>query len=348
MLGRTFAHYEITEKLGAGGMGEVYRARDTRLDRDVALKVLPDRFALDAERMARFHREAQVLASLNHPNIAAIYGLEESGGVRALVMELVEGTTLAGPLALDDALPIARQIAEALEAAHEKGIVHRDLKPANIKVTRDGTVKILDFGLAKALDDDPAASDARNSPTLSLAATRAGVILGTAAYMPPEQAKGKPVDRRADIWSFGIVLFEMLTGRQMYSGDTAAETLAAVIMRDPPLDRLPPETPPAIRTLIARCLEKEPRRRLRDIGEARILLEEPVAAPPPAPVAAAPPVAASGPPAVEPRSLIHRGATIALAVSTAILAFLQFRDPAQPDRVLRFTLPPPEKTLVHT
>jgi len=208
--GTRLGPYEIVALLGAGGMGEVYRARDPRLGRDVALKVLPEVFSKDAERMARFHREAQVLASLNHPNIAVLYGVEESDGVRALVMELVEGPTLAerilgGAMPLEEALPLAKQIAEALEYAHEKGVIHRDLKPANVKVTPAGQVKVLDFGLAKALDDDPASPVSSHSPTLSLAATRAGVILGTAAYMSPEQAKGKPVDRRADIWSFGVV-----------------------------------------------------------------------------------------------------------------------------------------------
>src|SRR5262245_11286119 len=216
-------------------MGEVYRAIDTKLNRDVALKVLPDMFASDKERMARFHREAQVLASLNHPNIAAIYGLEEAGAMRALVMELVEGPTLAdrimqGPLPLEEALPLARQIAEALEYAHERGIVHRDLKPANIKLTREGSVKVLDFGLAKALNDEKPGVDRANSPTLSLAATQAGIILGTAAYMSPEQAKGvETVDRRADIWAFGCVLYEMLTGKKLFEEPTVSETLAAVL-----------------------------------------------------------------------------------------------------------------------
>ncbi|HYM13626.1 MAG TPA: protein kinase, partial [Bryobacterales bacterium] len=229
--------------------------------------------------MARFEREAQLLASLNHPNIAALYGLEESDAVRALVIELVEGLSLAeriaaGPMPLDEALPIARQIAEALEYAHDQGIIHRDLKPANVKITRAGTVKLLDFGLAKALDEDLRPGDASNSPTLSMAATRAGVILGTAAYMPPEQAKGKPADRRADIWAFGVVLYEMLTGRQLYSGESAAETLASVMKDEPRWDRLPAETPEAIRRLLRRCLEKDVKRRLQAIGEARIATEE--------------------------------------------------------------------------
>ncbi|HKS97732.1 MAG TPA: serine/threonine-protein kinase, partial [Terriglobia bacterium] len=217
VAGTKLGPYEVLAPLGAGGMGVVYRARDTKLGRDVALKVLPAAFARDAERMARFHREAQVLASLNHPHIAAIYGLEDSGGEHALVMELVEGPTLAerikpGPIPLDEALPIAQQIAEALEAAHEKGIIHRDLKPANIKLAPEGAIKILDFGLAKALEGDASRGDISSSPTLTAAATQAGVILGTAAYMSPEQAAGKPADKRADVWSFGVVLWEMLTG----------------------------------------------------------------------------------------------------------------------------------------
>jgi eukaryotic-like serine/threonine-protein kinase len=216
--------YEILSAIGAGGMGEVYRARDSRLNRDVALKVLPEVFAADTDRMARFEREARVLAALNHTHIAAIYGLEESGSTNALVMELVDGPTLAdriaaGPIPLDEALPIAKQIAEALEYAHDHGVIHRDLKPANIKVTADGTVKVLDFGLAKAMLDEPAGADPSNSPTLSMAATMAGTILGTAAYMSPEQARGKAVDRRADIWAFGVVLFEMLTGHAVFAGE---------------------------------------------------------------------------------------------------------------------------------
>ena len=241
--GTRLGPYEILAALGAGGMGEVYRARDARLNRDVALKVLPEIFARDPERMARFRREAQLLASLNHPNIAQLYGVEESAGVRALVMEYVPGETLKGPLAVEDAIPIARQVAEGLEYAHDRGVIHRDLKPANIKVTPEGTVKILDFGLAKALEGELALADlAPNSPTLSLAPTRAGMILGTAAYMSPEQAKGKPVDRRADIWAFGVVLAEMLTGRQFYSRETVAETLSAV-MRDQPA--IPEAAPPS-------------------------------------------------------------------------------------------------------
>ncbi len=265
-------------------MGEVYRAHDTKLNRDVALKVLPAEFASDPERMARFKREAQLLASLNHPNIAAIYGLEECDGVSALIMELAEGPTLAdrishGPIALDEALSIARQIAEALEAAHEKGIIHRDLKPANIKVTPEGAVKVLDFGLAKALEGEAAEADASQSPTLSLAATKAGVILGTAAYMSPEQARGSGVDKRCDIWSFGVVLFEMLAGKKLFAGETISDTLAAVLRADVDWNVLPGDTPASIRTLLRRCLTKDRKQRLRDIGEARIAIEEYLANP---------------------------------------------------------------------
>jgi eukaryotic-like serine/threonine-protein kinase len=294
--------YEILSPLGAGGMGEVYRARDTRLGRDVALKVLPEAFAQHAERMARFQREAQVLASLNHPNIASIYGLEESGGVHALVMELVEGPTLedrirvaqgqpSGPVTLrgeepprrkagvalpiEESLHIAKQIAEALEAAHEKNITHRDLKPANVKVTPEGAVKVLDFGLAKLADDGAAPGDPFSSPTIAAATTQAGMIMGTAAYMAPEQAKGKPVDRRADVWAFGCVLYEMLTGNQAFEGETVSEVLAAVIMKDPDWNAVPASTPVSIRKLLRRCLEKNPKRRLQAIGEARIVIEAP-------------------------------------------------------------------------
>ncbi len=289
--------YDVLAAIGEGGMGQVFRARDTKLNREVALKVLPDSFANDPDRLARFTREAQTLASLNHPHIAAIYGLEESAPsapstssgqagsgqanvVRALVMELVEGDDLSqriarGAIPLDEALPIARQIAEALEAAHEQGIVHRDLKPANIKVRGDGTVKVLDFGLAKALEPAAASSpEAMNSPTItSPAMTQAGVILGTAAYMSPEQARGKVVDKRADIWAFGCVLFEMLTGTRLFAGDSVPETLGLIFSREPDLTTLPVGTPARVRTLIARCLVKDPRQRLRDIGEARLALE---------------------------------------------------------------------------
>jgi hypothetical protein len=293
VIGSRLGPYEITGPLGEGGMGVVYRATDSKLRREVAIKVLPEDFARDPERLARFEREAQLLAQLQHPNIASIYGLEESGGVRALVMELVEGEDLAErlkrePLAVDEALSIARQIAEALEEAHEKGIVHRDLKPANVKVTPDGKVKVLDFGLAKAMDAPGATSSVdlehsptlMNSPTMTAAGSRIGVILGTAAYMSPEQARGKAVDRRADIWAFGVVLYEMLAGLRLFDGETVSDVLAAVLTREPNFGALPASTPPAVRQLVRRCLDRDPRHRLRDIGEARVLLEAPGTGPP--------------------------------------------------------------------
>jgi len=278
-LGCRLGPYEVLSALGAGGMGEVYRARDAKLGRDVAIKVVPTSFARDAERMARFEREAKVLASLNHPNIAIIHGLEDSNGAHALVMELVEGPTLAdhvaqGAIPIDEALRIARQIADALEYAHERGIVHRDLKPANIKVSRDDAVKILDFGLAKAVEGDASSMDMANSPTLTRMATQAGVLLGTAAYMSPEQAKAKPVDRRADIWAFGCVLYEMLTGKMAFHGETVSDTLAAIIKEEPDWSQLPTDTPLRVRVLLQRCLQKDPKQRLRDIGDARITLDE--------------------------------------------------------------------------
>jgi eukaryotic-like serine/threonine-protein kinase len=277
--GTKLGPYEVLQLLGAGGMGEVYRARDSRLKRDVAVKVLPNNLAYDPQRASRFEREAQLLASLNHPNIASIYGLEESGNVRAFVMELVEGFTLAeriarGPLRLSEALAIARQIAEALEYAHERGIVHRDLKPANIKVAPDDSVKVLDFGLAKALSDDSPLDDISTSPTLTAAATRAGVILGTAAYMSPEQARGRAVDRRTDIWAFGCVMFEMLTGKLAFSGETTTDTLSAVLTKEPDLASLPASTPANIRRLISRCLQKDLKKRLQAIGDARVDIED--------------------------------------------------------------------------
>ena len=276
--GTKLGPYEVEGPLGAGGMGEVYCASDTKLRRKVALKVLPEIFANDAHRMARFEREAQVLASLNHPHIAHVHGLEESNGIRALVMELVEGQTLAERIAkesisLEEALPIAQQIAEALEYAHERGIIHRDLKPGNIKLAPDGQAKVLDFGLAKALEGGGGDVDISTSPTISAAATRAGVLLGTAAYMSPEQAKGKAVDRRADIWAFGCVLFEMLAGKAAFGGETITDTLAAVVRGEPEWGQLPQKTPWRIRELLQRCLTKDPKHRLQAIGEARIALE---------------------------------------------------------------------------
>ena len=315
MIGTTLAHYRITGKLGAGGMGEVWRAEDEKLGREVALKVLPAEFGENEERVERFQREAKVLASLNHPNIAHLYGLESvasgtaayavagsgsgsrstpipdesdtsrpqdlkiSGPVTFLVMELVAGEDLSerisrGPVPVDEAVPIALQIADALEAAHEAGIVHRDLKPANIKLRPDGTVKVLDFGLAKAWELDSGDSSLSLSPTMTHHATAAGVILGTAAYMSPEQARGKPVDRRTDVWAFGVVLWEMLTGRKLFEGETVSDLMAAVLTRDLDLDQLPPETPVSVKRLLRRCMEKDSRRRLQWLGDARLELLE--------------------------------------------------------------------------
>ena len=281
--GTRLGGYDITAAIGEGGMGQVYRATDAKLKRQVAIKVLPPSVAVDTDRLARFQREAEVLASLNHPNIAAIYGLEERGGMTALVMELVEGDDLSqriahGALPLDEALPIAKQIAEALEAAHDQGIIHRDLKPANIKVRGDGAVKVLDFGLAKAMAPAGASAvNAANSPTLTGHGTALGMILGTAAYMAPEQAKGKAVDKRADIWAFGVVLYEMLAGRAAFAGETVTDIIAAVVTRDADWTALPAATPASIRRLLARCLEKDPKRRLRDIGDVRFEIDETIA-----------------------------------------------------------------------
>jgi serine/threonine protein kinase/Tol biopolymer transport system component len=293
--GGHLGHYEILSLLGTGGMGEVYRARDTKLSREVALKVLPEAMVHDAQRMARFEREARTLASLNHPNIAAIYGLETSNGVTSLVMELAEGETLEERIArssktsklnisssgsrrglqTEECLHIAKQIAEALEYAHERGVVHRDLKPANVKITPEGAVKVLDFGLAKVLsNDDSASMDPSNSPTLSVMATQMGIILGTAAYMAPEQAKGKQVDRRADIWAFGCVLYEMLTGKKPFEGETISDILASVIKSEPDWAQLPEATPPSMQRLVRRCLQKDPKQRLQAIGDARIAIDE--------------------------------------------------------------------------
>ena len=276
-IGSRLGHYDVTALIGEGGMGQVYQVTDTKLNRQVALKILPEAFAEDPDRLARFQREAKVLASLNHPGIAAIYGLEEADGTRALVLELVEGPTLAdriakGPIPLDEALVIAKQIAEALEAAHEAGVVHRDLKPANIKVREDGTVKVLDFGLAKALEPTPE-GDPSQSPTLTAAATQMGVIMGTAAYMSPEQARGKPVDKRADIWAFGCVLYEMLTGTKPFPGDDVSQTLARVIDREPDWGALPTAVPPVLSNFLHRCLQKNPKKRIRDIGDVSLALE---------------------------------------------------------------------------
>jgi eukaryotic-like serine/threonine-protein kinase len=277
-VGARIGAYEMTSRLGEGGMGVVFRARDTKLGRDVAFKVLPAMFATDSERLALFRREAHVLAALNHPNIASIYGLEESGGATALVLELVEGPTLAdrlrsGPIPPDEALSIAKQIAEALEAAHEKSIVHRDLKPANIKVTPDGKVKVLDFGLAKIFGDETPNPNLSESPTMLSAESAPGVIVGTVAYMSPEQARGKTVDRRTDIWAFGAVLFEMLTGHPAFAGETMTDILGAVVHKEPDWEKLPAESPAALVRVLKRCLVKDARQRLHDIADARIEME---------------------------------------------------------------------------
>ena len=336
VLGTRLGVYEVTARIGAGGMGEVYRARDTNLNRDVALKVLPDAFANDAGRLARFTREAQTLAALNHPNIAHIHGLEDStssgqaSNVRALVMELVEGEDLSqriahGAIPLDDALPIAKQIADALEAAHDQGIIHRDLKPANIKVRPDGVVKVLDFGLAKALSPEGASAtaDAMNSPTLtSPAMTQAGMILGTAAYMSPEQARGRVVDRRADIWAFGVVCFEMLTGRRAFPGGDVTDTIVSVVSKEPDWGTLP-AVPAGLRRLLVRCLKKDPKARLRDIGEARVQIEELLSAPEAvAPASDMPTVT----PTSQPRPALSRALPWMLAASTIVFAMAWLAD----------------------
>ncbi|HLN57240.1 MAG TPA: protein kinase [Thermoanaerobaculia bacterium] len=295
--GSRLGSYEITSRLGAGGMGEVYRARDTRLQRDVAIKALPAEFAGDAERLARFQREARLLASLNHPNVAAIYGLEEVDGARYLVLEIVEGESLAqrlaaGPLPVEETLAVCAQIAAGVSAAHDAGVIHRDLKPGNVMVRHDGSVKVLDFGLAKGADAPAGSgsSDLSASPTLSLG-TQQGVILGTAAYMSPEQARGRPLDKRTDVWSFGCILYECLTGRQVFRDDTVSDTLASIIRSEPDWKALPADTPAKIRDLLKRCLRKDPKRRLHDIADARLEIEEALSGPeekePSAPLAAA-------------------------------------------------------------
>jgi eukaryotic-like serine/threonine-protein kinase len=328
--------YEILSPLGAGGMGEVYRARDTKLDREVAVKVLPAGVATDRERLARFEREAKVLASLNHPNIAHIYGLEESGEVRALVMELVSGSTLSSPQPLETALRYAKQIAEALEAAHEKGITHRDLKPANIMVTPDGVVKVLDFGLA-TIPSRETGSDPANSPTLTIATTQAGTIMGTAGYMSPEQAAGKVVDKRSDIWSFGVVLWEMLTGVRLFDGETISHTLADVLRSPLDFDKLPPGVPAPIVELLKRCLDRDPKSRLQAIGEARITIQRYLAGPAPQATGSPSPTATAPPRAVW-------ALTAALAAGVVALGYVAYRHSQEPPpRTIKAALLPPEK-----
>ena len=342
MIGTTFGPYRILDKLGAGGMGEVYRARDTRLDRDVAIKILPPSVAADPDRLARFEREAKTLAALNHPNIAHIYGLEDASGTPCLILELIHGEDLTermarGPIPLAEALPIARQIADALEAAHDQGVVHRDLKPANIKVTPDGSVKLLDFGLAKAIDPGASgpigivsdASTAMNSPAM----TAMGVILGTAAYMAPEQARGRVVDRRADIWAFGVVLCEMLAGRRAFDGDDVSSTLASVLKDEVAWDALPADLPAPIRRLLRRCLEKDPRRRLSAMGDARLELDE---------VASPARESADSPASVTPRRpsrvlAVALGVVTVALIATLVPTWRYFH--AQPDQTqVRFAI----------
>jgi eukaryotic-like serine/threonine-protein kinase len=285
-IGSQLGSHEITGLLGKGGMGEVYRARDTKLKREVAIKILPDEFSRDPDRVTRFQREAEVLASLNHPNIAGIYDLAEANGSRFLVLELVEGETLAErikrrPIPIDEALNIAKSICEALEAAHEKGVIHRDLKPANVKITPDGKVKVLDFGLAKAMESTAESATLSNSPTMvnSMAATNAGIIIGTAAYMSPEQARGRKADPRSDVFSLGCVLYEILTGKKTFRGEDVSDVLASVLARDPDLTLLPPNVDPRIHELLRRCLDKDPKRRWQAIGDVRIEIENVVANP---------------------------------------------------------------------
>ncbi|MBI4906627.1 MAG: serine/threonine-protein kinase [Acidobacteria bacterium] len=344
MIGQSVGHFRITALLGEGGMGAVYRASDTRLNRDVAIKVLPDAFASDPDRLARFQREAQVLASVSHPNIATIFGIEE----RAIVMELIEGPTLAdrmaqGAMAVDEALAIARQIAEALEAAHEKGIIHRDLKPANVKVSAEGKVKVLDFGLAKLADPTDTTEDPASAPTVvrGNSPTMAGVIMGTAGYMSPEQARGLRVDKRADIWAYGVVLFEMLSGKMLFAGgETVTDMIAAVVLRDPDWTMLPVDTPAPVKRLLRRCLERDRKKRLPDIAVARMEIEEALGGAPEAPVVAAT-AAVPAPKGVERWWM---AVAAVMTVAAAGLAIVHFRETLPSPQPVRFHVPPPENS----
>ena len=347
--GTRLEHYEIAGPLGAGGMGEVYRAVDTKLRREVALKILPPKFAADPSRLARFEREAHLLAQLNHPNIAAIYGLENADGIRFLVLELVEGPTLAdrlksGPMEVSEALGIAAQIAEAFEAAHDKGVVHRDLKPANVKITPAGKVKVLDFGLAKALSDPEPASASSNpdvnpsvQPTMTLQETKAGMVMGTAAYMSPEQAEGKPIDKRSDVWSFGVVLYEMLSGKRCFDGKTTSHIMLKLLEQEPDYTKLPDSLPVAVRYVLERCLQKDPAKRLRDVGDLRLQLEALAQD-----SGSGHKTAAATPSAPAQRNVVWPAATAALALAVLALGFLYFRPkPAPPVEVTRFEIPQP-------
>jgi eukaryotic-like serine/threonine-protein kinase len=334
----SIGHYRIVSKIGEGGMGAVYRATDTKLNREVAIKVLPVAFARDPDRLARFTREAQVLASLNHPNIAAVYGVEE----RAIVMELVEGQSPAGPLSPENALPLIRQLIDALEYAHEKGVVHRDLKPANLKITPEGRLKVLDFGLAKALSAETASTgNPASSPTLTMQGTMAGMIMGTAAYMSPEQARGQRVDKRADIWSFGVVFYELLTGRNLFGGDTVSDTLAAVLKTDPDWTALPPDTPPAIRRLLRRCLDRDRQRRLADIADARLEIDEALGDSPA--LASASPARAAFRWWNAPVALGVLTAVVLVALAGLAVAVVHFRETPPQPAAMRFQIPAPEK-----
>lgn len=341
------AQYSLIEKIGQGGMGEVFRARDTNLGRDVALKFLPDTLAHDSDRLSRFEREARLLASLNHPNIASIHDFVEASGKRFLVLEMIEGEDLAerlarGPMSVDEALNVARQIVDALETAHEEGVIHRDLKPANIKVSTEGNVKVLDFGLAKAWESDATSSDVMTSPTVMASSpTVAGVILGTAPYMSPEQARGGRVDKRTDIFAFGSVLYEMLTGRMCFTGETVSDTLAAVLRAGPDWDRLPEATPRPIKRLLRRCLEKKPKQRLRDIGEARIVIDA-VLSGEAADETPETPAAAVATPRRRARSLVSWGLILVFAVTTAVAGLAYFRIARREVPVVRTSILPPE------